>query len=69
MTLKQYKERLQKHDWYYSFSEDGRVYDSGLAEEKELKKLAENNSSFKKAYDSIFNKFFNKNVKNGKTKS
>lgn len=60
MNLQQYKERLEKHDWYYSFSEDGRIYDSGLAEEKELKKLAENNPSFMKAYQNKFDKLFKK---------
>lgn len=60
MTLKEYKEKLNKHDWYYAMSDDPRIYDTGLAEENELKRLAENKPSFMKAFknkeDSLFNK-------------
>lgn len=51
MNLKEYKEKLNKHDWFYVMTEDPKVYDSGLAEENEIKKLAESKKSFMKAYE------------------
>ena len=36
MTL---MERLQRHDWYYAYSDDGRVWKAGLNEEKRLQGL------------------------------
>ena len=64
MTLREYKKRLDKHDWYYVMSDDPRWYDAGLAEEKELIKLAQSKPSFTKAFqdkrDSIFKKLSNR---------
>lgn len=60
MTLREYKKRLDKHDWYYPMSDDPRWYDAGLTEENELRKLAQTKPSFAKAFedkrDSIFKK-------------
>lgn len=39
MTLQEYYDELNKHDWYYEFSESGSVFDKGSRKEKELKKL------------------------------
>ena len=36
MTL---MERLKSHDWYYAYSDDGRVWKAGLNEEKRLNGL------------------------------
>jgi len=58
MTLKEFKQRLNKHDWYYSMSEDSRWYESGLAEQKELERLAETKPSFKKVFDAKKNELF-----------
>jgi len=58
MKLKEYKERLNKHDWYYMMSEDPRWYDSGHAEENELRQLAETKPSFKKAFDAKYKELF-----------
>lgn len=60
MTLREYKRRLNKHDWHYAMSDDSRWYDAGLAEENELKRLAETKPTFAKAFkekkDSLFKK-------------
>jgi len=39
MTL---MERLKRHDWYYAYSDDGRVWKAGLNEEKRLIGLVAN---------------------------
>lgn len=51
MNLKEYKKRLDKHDWYYMMSDDHRIYEAGSAEEKELRKLAEARKTYKRAFD------------------
>lgn len=54
MTLRQYRDRLNKHDWFYMMSDDRRIYESGKANETELQKLAKTDSNFQKAYDSKY---------------
>ena len=58
MTIDEYKERLKKHDWYYLMSDDPRVYDTGLAEEIELKKLSFESISHKEAFEDMQKKMF-----------
>ena len=58
MNLRQFKERLAKHDWHYSSSDDDRVYERGLAEENALKSLMKGKVSYQNAYQSQFNKHF-----------
>ena len=36
-----YQKALDDHDWFYSYSDDPRVYNRGLQEEKELKATAD----------------------------
>lgn len=60
MTLESYKERLERHDWYYMMSDDPRVYDSGKQEEDNLKKLAEGRKTYKEAYEKMERKMFPK---------
>ena len=42
-ALNQYKTALSNHDWYYSYSDDNRVYFAGQNNIKHLYKLAEEN--------------------------
>ena len=58
MNLKEYKERLAKHDWHYTSSDDNRIYEAGLAEDNILKKMYEGKKTYKKAYKTVFNKHF-----------
>lgn len=39
-TLNDYYDLLARHDWYYSFSDDGRVWRAGVVAEKELQRIA-----------------------------
>lgn len=36
MTLVEFYERLERHDWYYDFSDDGGVWRAGSAERTRL---------------------------------
>jgi hypothetical protein len=58
MTLENYIERLKKHDWYYIMSDDLRWYESGLAEQMALLKLADEKPEFMTAYKEEFHKYF-----------
>lgn len=40
MTLKEFEEMVNRHDLTYSYSDDGRVYDNGLAQERAIMKAA-----------------------------
>jgi hypothetical protein len=42
VTLQEFAQELRKHDWYYAFSDDGRVYRSGQAAEVKLERRAKN---------------------------
>jgi len=60
-ALNQYKTALSNHDWYYSYSDDNRVYFAGQNNIKHLYKLAEENGiAFKIAYNKEYEKHFNK---------
>lgn len=58
MNLKDYKQLLSLHDWHYSSSNDERWYNKGLAEEINLKKLAEGKKTYEKAYQKEKQKHF-----------
>ena len=40
MTLQEFAHALRGHDWYYAFSDDGRVFRQGQAAEAKLKRHA-----------------------------
>lgn len=46
ITLDQYKEMLNKHNWYYSLSDDQSVYNKGYDDEAKLRELTINNNQF-----------------------
>lgn len=39
-TLATFYDQLEKHDWYYAWSDDGRVYSVGEQENQRLQTLA-----------------------------
>jgi hypothetical protein len=43
-------ERLKNFDWYYSFSDDGSVYRSGVTGQKNLEEAAKANNYYTQAY-------------------
>ena len=60
MTLDEYKAELARHDWYYYFSDDHRVWSAGEVASKKMVELAKNgNDDFKKAYNEAYALRFN----------
>jgi hypothetical protein len=53
-TLQEYWDMLDKHDWYYPFSDDRHVYDKG---EKEYKKLISIANGGGEEYLQMYNSF------------
>lgn len=46
MTVEEFFDRLQYHDWYYDYSDDHSVWQRGLADRADLKDLAKENDKF-----------------------
>lgn len=58
-----FEELLERHDFYYVFSEDERIYEKGLEEEKVIKDLCKSNPRFEELYREKFEKLFKINKK------
>lgn len=58
MNKQTFTELLEKHDWYYMFSDDSNVYDKGLREENEIKEAYKDNSELEEIYNSYFKQYF-----------
>ena len=50
MNVEEYYEKLEKHDWLYSYSDDHRVWLRGVEERKELQSLCQENNVLTKMY-------------------
>lgn len=50
-TLTDYWDRLRRHDWYYGFSDDGRVYRAGEAESQAIRAIAKESPEHQAMYD------------------
>jgi hypothetical protein len=60
MDIEEYKTALARHDWYYNFSDDHRVWSSGEQRGGELLRLAiHGDDDFKRAYNEVTEKHFN----------
>ena len=46
MTIEEYRELLERHDWHYQMSDDRRVYEQGRKERERLITLAEQDEEF-----------------------
>lgn len=53
-TLQEYYDMLVKHDWYFDWSDDGRVWRAGVKARDELKAIAEANGE---AYQELLTGF------------
>ena len=52
IDLPEYEEKLKNHDWFYSFSDDLRVFQAGKDWEEELRKLSNSSMAHKNLWDS-----------------
>lgn len=53
MTLLEYYERLDRFDCWYMMSDDPRVFNRGLAEEAELRRIANQGGNYKLLWDAF----------------
>lgn len=60
MNIREFEERLKKHDWCYMMSDDDRWYDAGLAEEKALLSICHGKVTYQRLYDKYLHKQFPK---------
>lgn len=61
INLDQFREMLQRHDWFYSWSDDHRVWSSGENYSNLIRNLAKNgNDDWKRAYNTEFAKNFHR---------
>jgi hypothetical protein len=52
MTIQEYITALQRHDWYYNYSDSGEVYQRGEREASMLSHIAKTQGGeFKQEYD------------------
>lgn len=51
MTEEQFKEMLKKHDFWFSMSDDHRVYTRGRAEREEINNALKSYPQFKPIWD------------------
>ena len=58
MEIEEYKDLLEKHDWYYMFSDDNKVYDNGKNSEENLIKLYKENPELEILYKARIEKYF-----------
>jgi hypothetical protein len=58
VSLLEFYEMLERHDWYYPFSDDGRVYNNGKRAEDTLHKIASQSSEHKELFDAFEKHFF-----------
>lgn len=57
--LEAFKQKLERHDWFFYFSDDSRVYNAGEATSKALVNETKNGPiEFKKAYNEAHKKRF-----------
>lgn len=50
MTLEEFETMLSRHDFWYSYSDDHRVYTKGEAESKAIREAVKSNPEFKPVY-------------------
>jgi hypothetical protein len=58
MTLQDYYEELDKHDWYYQYSDDSRVYNKGQQNADRLKRISEESPKHKILWEGFCNHMF-----------
>lgn len=51
MTMQEYEDLLNQHDWYFQNTDDHKVWERGKASEDHLKELAKTNPAFKILYN------------------
>ena len=63
ITLKKYKDMLDKHDWFWFNSDSTQVRDLWYTAEQKLEKLAATYKTYQNAFDRKKESIFNNNSK------
>lgn len=58
ISLKDYWNMLDRHDWHYDCSDDHRIWASGLGNEKKLLSIATQSADHKKLYEAFRRHYF-----------
>ena len=61
MNLKQYDKKLANHDWFYYYSDDGRVYRAGRESASVIEDMMRQSDDHTKLYVA-WSKFVNKEI-------
>ncbi len=56
--LTEFWDNLNSHDWYYAFSDDGRVWRAGDAAEKRLEEIAKESPKHRELLEAFSNHHF-----------
>ena len=62
VDLIEFDNALKNHDWFYSYSDDGRVYSNGKAEEKKLLEWSKRSASHKALHEAYETANYHKQV-------
>jgi hypothetical protein len=54
MTVKEYFQKLQQHDWFYDYSDDHRVWQRGVNSRDELYRAFSIDEKFKVMYNDYY---------------
>lgn len=64
ITLEDFKKMLSRHDWFYNFSDDHRVYTAGLDAENRINRIiATSGPEYRQAHDEFIKANFPENPK------
>lgn len=58
MTLQEFYDELNSHDWYYMYSDDHRVWSAGERDRKRLQELSKQIEGGQKLYEEFFEHHF-----------
>lgn len=58
MTLREFWDMLNRHDWYYQFSDDHRQWSEGNKNDSQIKLLSDISSDHKKLYEGFCKHYF-----------
>jgi|TARA_Y100000310_G_scaffold44394_1_gene41431 hypothetical protein len=58
MTLQEFWDMLNRHDWYYQFSDDHRIWSEGSKNSDQIRLLSDISPEHKKLYEGFCKHFF-----------
>lgn len=58
MNKEEFQQMLDNHDWFYDWTDDGRVWRVGYARHQEILVIAKSSPEFAKLYDDAWFKHF-----------